>query len=366
MQKLKDIINFLETVAPLNLQEGYDNSGLLYGNPEQSIEKTIVSLDLTDAVLDEAISLNAQLIIVHHPPVFKPIKRLSYTDPVSQMLIKAIRADIAVYAIHTNLDNVLWGVNGEIAARLDLHDLEVLSPLHHSHQKLITYVPKSHTAAVRDAIFRAGGGSIGHYSECSFTTEGIGTFKADIGAKPWIGHVGERHTETEEKLEILFPMHLKGKVIEALRSFHPYETVAFDVLALENSFKEIGAGAIGKLTNPMPGKIFLEKVRSIFGSTVIRHNSIEKKEISKVALCGGAGKSLINNALGKNADAYLTADLSYHDFFVPGHQMLLADFGHYESEQYTSDLIIRLVTEKFPNFAVLKTAIKTNPVHYLL
>jgi dinuclear metal center YbgI/SA1388 family protein len=366
MQKLKDIINFLETVAPLSLQESYDNSGLLYGDPEKSIEKTIVSLDLTDAVLEEAISLNAQLIIVHHPPVFKPIKRMSISDPVSNLLIKAIQKDIAIFAIHTNLDNVIWGVNGEIASRLGLLNIKVLSPLSHTHQKLIVYVPTLHLDAVRNALFEAGAGSIGKYSECSFTSKGLGTFKANEDAKPWIGKIGERHEEAEEKLEVLIPTHLQLTVVDALKSAHPYETVAYDIVALQNSFHEIGAGAIGNLPEPVSGISFLKKVSSIFGSSVIRHNSIEKKEIYRVALCGGAGKSLINNALRNKADVYLTADLSYHDFFVPGKQMLLADFGHYESEQYTSDLIIRLVTEKFPNFAVLKTGIQTNPVHYLL
>ena len=366
MQKLKDIINFLEVIAPLSLQEGYDNSGLLYGDLEKNIKKAVVSLDLTDDVLEEAIHVDAQLIIVHHPPVFKPIKRISQFDPVSRMLIKAIQKDIAVYAIHTNLDNVIWGVNGEIANRLGLKELKVLSPLNHTHQKLIVYVPTLHVDKVRDAVFAVGGGTIGNYSECSFSSKGIGTFKANEGSNPWTGKIGERKEEQEEKLELLIPSHLRGLILEEIKKNHPYETVAYDIIALENTFHEIGGGAIGKLTEPLPTEEFLSQVKSIFGSAVIRHNSIQKKEITKVAICGGAGKSLINSALSKGADAYLTADLTYHDFFVSGHQLLLADFGHFESEQFTSDLIIRLVTEKFPNFAVLKTGIKTNPVHYFL
>ena len=366
MQKLKDIINFLEVLAPLSLQEGYDNSGLLYGDPEKNIEKTIVSLDLTDEVLEEAINSNAQLIIVHHPPVFKAIKRISHFDPVSRLLIKAIQKDIAIYAIHTNLDNVIWGVNGEIANRLGLKEVKVLSPLAHTHQKLVVYVPTTHVERLRNAVFAVGGGTIGHYAECSFSSKGIGTFKANEGANPWTGKIGERKEEAEEKLEFLIPSHLRGVILEEVKKNHPYETVAYDLIALENTFQEIGGGAIGTLINPLPAEEFLAQVKSIFGSSVIRHNPIEKKEITRVALCGGAGKSLINNALSKGADAYLTADLSYHDFFVSGEQMLLADFGHYESEQFTSDLIIRLVREKFPNFAVLKTGIKTNPVHYFL
>jgi dinuclear metal center YbgI/SA1388 family protein len=366
MQKLKDIINFLELIEPLSLQEGYDNSGLLYGDPEKNIEKTIVSLDLTHEVLEEAINSRAELIIVHHPPVFKPIKRISHFDPVSSMLIKAIQKDIAIYAIHTNLDNVLWGVNGEIANRLGLTDLKVLSRLTHTHQKLIVYVPSPHAENVRNAVFASGGGTIGHYAECSFSSKGMGTFKANVGANPWTGKIGERKEEVEEKLEFLIPSHLMGDIMGEVKKNHPYETVAYDIIALENTFQEIGGGVIGTLTKQLPAEEFLSQVKSIFGSSVIRHNAIEKKKISKVALCGGSGKSLINNALSKGADAYLTADLTYHDFFVSGKQMLLADFGHYESEQFTSDLIIRLVREKFPNFAVLKTGIKTNPVHYFL
>lgn len=366
MQKLKDIINFLEVIAPLSLQEDYDNSGLVCGDPESKIEKAIASLDLTDAVLEEAILLEAQLIIVHHPPLFKPLKRIGHDDPIAGMLIKAIRKNIAIYSIHTNLDNVIWGVNGEIARRLGLSELTVLSPLAQTHQKLIVYVPLLHVDRIRNAVFSAGGGTVGHYTECSFATKGFGTFKAIEGANPSKGHIGERHHENEEKLEFLIPSHLQKTILEEVKKNHPYETVAYDVISLENSFQEIGGGAIGLLKAPLSTNEFLNKVKSIFGSAVIRHNAIEKKEISKVAICGGAGKSLINNALRFGADAYLTADLSYHDFFVPGHQMLLADFGHFESEQFTSDLIIRLVTEKFPNFAVLKTGIQTNPVHYFL
>lgn len=366
MQKLKDIINFLETVAPLSLQENYDNSGLVYGDPNKMIEKAIVSLDLTNEVIDEAVREKVQLLVVHHPPIFKPIKQFKHDDDVSLMLIRAIREDIAIYAIHTNLDNVLWGVNGEIASRLELINTEVLAPLQHTHQKMITYVPVSHLEQVRNAIFEAGAGTVGPYSECSFTAPGKGTFKPNEGSTPWIGTTGKRHEEPEERLEVLFPVHLQAQVIRSLKVSHPYETPAFDIVALENTFQEIGAGAIGALSSPISGEDFLNKVSSIFGSAVIRHNGIGGKMIKRVALCGGAGKSLINNALNKGADVFLTADLTYHDFFVPAKKMLLADFGHYESEQFTSDLIIRLVREKFPNFAVLKTAIKTNPVHYFL
>lgn len=366
MQSLAHIINVLETFAPLDFQEDYDNCGLVYGNPSKNIEKTLIALDLTQEVMDEAILVEAGLIIVHHPPIFKGMKRFSQEDPTSLLLMQAIRLDIAIYACHTNLDNVINGVNGEIASRLGLQHIRVLQPKIGTHQKLVTYVPVEYLTKVREALFLAGAGNIGNYSDCSFSTSGIGTFKAQANAKPFVGELGSLHEEKESRLELIIPTHLSQKIITALKKNHPYETVAFDIIALNNVFDEIGAGVLGELPEEIDELEFLYKIKNIFHTGVIKHNSIRGKAIKKVAICGGSGKSLIYSALKENSDIFITADLGYHDFFIPGKRMLLADIGHFESEQFTSDRLVTILKEKFPNFVVLKSGVNTNPVNYFL
>jgi dinuclear metal center YbgI/SA1388 family protein len=366
MHTIERIINFLETIAPLQLQEDYDNAGLVCGDAKQQCRGALMALDLTDAVLEEAIQRQFNLVVVHHPPIFRAIKRIVPGDPVTDLLLKAIRNDIAIYAIHTNLDNVLHGVNGAIAKRLGLQDIQVLQPLAHTHRKLITFVPDAHAEILRNALFASGAGSIGRYSECSFSSGGSGTFKPMKGANPFVGTMGQRHTEKEEKVEMLFPLHLQHEVVAALKKNHPYETVAYDLVPLENTFEGLGAGAIGTLPEPVDPAELLVQLKTVFETGVIRHSPLPAFKIQRVALCGGAGKMLINNALQKKAEAYITADLGYHDFFVPAERMLLADIGHFESEQYTPDLLVELVKENFPTFAVLKSGVRTNPVNYFL
>jgi dinuclear metal center YbgI/SA1388 family protein len=366
MVLIKDIINFLETKAPLRLQADYDNSGWVAGNPEQVCTGVLTALDLTQSVIDEAIEKKLNLIIVHHPPIFKGLKRLIPSNPVARMLTSAIKADLNIYAIHTNLDHVLWGVNGEMANRIGLEKTRVLSPLPDTHQKLVTFVPVNHAAALRASLFEAGAGNIGNYDECSFNAPGIGTFKANESANPFVGAINEQHHEQEERIEVIFPIHLKHVILSALFKAHPYETVAYDLYALENEFLEIGAGAIGSLPKPMEEKDFLNHLKKTFQTGVIRHSPLCGKPIQHVALCGGSGKSLIINALKNKADVFITADLGYHDFFEPDGNYLLADIGHFESEQYTSDLLVKTIKEKFPTFAVLKTGRNTNPVNYFL
>ncbi len=366
MPTIGEIINFLETKAPLSLQESYDNAGLVCGDRNAPCSGALTSLDLTIEIMNEAIEKKFNLIIVHHPPIFKPLKKLDGNNTTTAMLIKAIQHGIAVYAIHTNLDNVIWGVNGEISERIGLQNVKVLSPLQHTHQKLVVYVPKEHEEKLKSALFDAGGGSIGNYSECSFNSEGIGTFKPLEGANPFIGSLGKRENTAEIKIELIFPIHLKFQILSAMHASHPYETVAYDIMPLANEFNEIGAGAYGDLPYPMEANDFLRFLKDTFHTGVIRHNNGPKRKIKRIAICGGSGKSLINNALQINADSYVTADLGYHDFFIPADNMLLADIGHFESEQYTSDLLARMLNKKFPTFAVLKSARKTNPVNYFL
>ena len=366
MPTIGEIINFLETTAPLALQESYDNAGLVCGDKHQPCTGAIASLDFTKEVLEEAIQKEFNLIIVHHPPIFKGLKKLDTTDPITSQLIKAIQHNIAVYAIHTNLDNVIGGVNGEMAKRIGLINVQVLSPLQGTHQKLVTFVPTDHEEKLSNALYTAGAGAIGNYKECSFKTEGIGTFLPLEGSNPFLGKVGERENAKETRLEMIFPVHLQGHIIAALHTHHPYETVAYDILPLNNTFREWGAGAVGELPHEMSPNEFLQHLKKTFETGIIRHNLCQVKKIKKVSICGGAGKSLINNALMTNSDAYVTSDLGYHDFFQPAGKMLLADIGHFESEQFTSDLLAAILKEKFPTFAVLKSAHKTNPVNYFL
>jgi dinuclear metal center YbgI/SA1388 family protein len=348
------------------LQADYDNSGWVVGNPEHSCTGVLTALDLTPGVIEEAIEMKANLIVVHHPPIFKGLKQLMPSNPVAKMLSSAIKADLSIYAVHTNLDHVIGGVNGEIANRIGLENTKVLAPLPDTHQKLVTFVPIKYAAGVRTSLFEVGAGAIGNYDECSFNATGLGTFKANEKANPFVGAINNQHHEQEERIEVIFPLHLKSAILSALFKAHPYETVAYDLYPLENEFEEIGAGAIGYLSTPMGENEFLEHLKKTFQTGVIRHSPITGKQIQKVAICGGSGKSLIINALKNKADVYVTADLGYHDFFEPDGQLLLADIGHFESEQYTSDLLVRAIKEKFPTFAVLKTGRNTNPVNYFL
>ena len=366
MLKIKDIINFLETIAPLSYQEEYDNSGLACGDALAVCSGALVALDLTPGVIDEAAQKGLNLIIVHHPPIFKGLKRITANEPIADMLISCIKRDIAVYAIHTNLDNILSGVNGEIASRIGLEHSRVLAPLQGTHRKLAYYVPKAHAEKTRNALFDAGSGMIGQYDQCSFNQDGEGTFRALEGANPFVGSVGSQHVEKESKVEMLYPTHLEARILQTLKENHPYETVAYHIQPLGNSFKEIGGGLIGSLKEPIAEAEFLALIKREFQTGTIRHSPFTGRSIQTVALCGGSGKYMINNALRENADVFLTADLGYHDFFLPNGKMLLADMGHFESEQYTSDLILRRIKEKFPTFALLKTGISTNPVNYFL
>lgn len=366
MVQTKDIINVLETIAPLPLQEAYDNAGWVVGDPDQICTGVITALDLTPDIIEEAIEKNCNLIVVHHPPIFKGLKQLLPSNPVARMLTKAIKADLCIYAIHTNLDNVIWGVNGEIARRIGLQKVKVLSPMADTHQKLVTFVPVEYAAKVRQTLFHAGAGAIGNYDECSFNLTGTGTFRANENANPFVGGIHEQHHESEERIEVIFPKQQQRSLIAALHEAHPYETVAFDIYNLENKFDELGSGAIGYFPQPMEESTFLHLLKKTFHTGIIRHTSLSGRLIEKVALCGGSGKSLIINALKNKVDAFITADLGYHDFFEPDGQLLLTDIGHFESEQFTSDLLERAIKEKFPTFAVQKTGRNTNPVNYFL
>lgn len=365
MIKIVDVIRVLESWAPPVLQESYDNAGLLTGNKADSCTGVLCCLDVTEAILDEALERGCNLVVAHHPLIFGGIKKLSGGTGLERTLIKAIKKDLAIYAIHTNLDNVISGVNGKIASLLQLQDVRVLLPKENTLCKLVTYVPKQHTASVREALFAAGAGHIGRYAECSFSVEGEGTFKAGDGTKPFVGEQGLRHTEPEHRLEVIVPVHLQATVLDALRQAHPYQEVAYEFVPLSNLHSGVGAGLVGELHEPAEELAFLEMLARTFGVGQLRHSPLLQKPIRRVAVCGGSGSFLISNALAAGADLFLTADLKYHDFFRADGRLVLADIGHFESEQFTIELLADHLAEKFLNFAVLKTSISTNPVNYL-
>ncbi|HYM95238.1 MAG TPA: Nif3-like dinuclear metal center hexameric protein [Chitinophagaceae bacterium] len=364
--KIKEIISFLESIAPPSLQEPYDNAGLITGEGNWECNGIICSLDTTEEVVKEAIAKNCNLIVAHHPIVFGGLKKINGKNYVEKTVISAIRNDIAIYAIHTNLDNVLTGVNGKIASILGLRNVSVLSPKESTLKKLFTFAPLDKAEQVRNAIFSAGGGHIGNYSECSFNAGGEGTFKAGKGTDPYVGNIGKRHTEQEIKIEVVFPAWLESSIIQAMKSGHPYEEVAYDVVSLSNSHPGTGSGVIGHLPQALDETAFLALIKKTFNVPVIRHTRFLNKPIQKVAICGGAGSFLVPKALAAWADIYITADMKYHEFFEANDQLVIADVGHFESEQFTIDLLKEILEQKFPNFAVLKTTVKTNPVKYFL
>ncbi len=362
--KIAELISVIERFAAPELQEDYDNAGLITGMPGWECSGVLCSLDVTPAIIKEAREKNCNLVIAHHPIIFRGLKKINGKNYVEQVLIEAIKNDIAIYAAHTNLDNILLGVNGRIAEKLGLKQTRILEPKNKMLRRLISFAPVDQAEKVRDAVFAAGAGHIGKYSECSFNSEGTGTFKAGPGTDPYVGNIGERHHEKETKIEIVYPFYLEDQVVKALVDSHPYEEVAYDIFTMENVHFGIGAGMIGELETAVSEKEFLKLLAQNFGAEGIRHTELLGKKVKKVAVCGGAGSFLISKAARMGADFYITADVKYHEFFDAEGKLVIADIGHYESEQFTIDLLHDLLVEKFTTFAVLKTAVNTNPVRY--
>jgi dinuclear metal center YbgI/SA1388 family protein len=364
--KIGELMAVIEVFAAPELQEEYDNAGLITGSPSWDCTGALCTLDVTVDVLREAREKGCNLVVAHHPIIFKGLKRINGRSYVEQVIIEAIKNDIAIYAAHTNLDNVLLGVSGVIAEKLGLKNCKVLLPRQRVLRRLITFAPTDKAADVRDAVFAAGAGHIGQYSECSFNSEGTGTFKAEKGADPYVGEVGKRHSEKETKIEIVYPAYLEPQVVRALVNNHPYEEVAYDIFTMENAHYGIGAGIIGELETPVAEQDFLSTLKNTFRVGAVRHTPLVGRPVKKVAVCGGAGSFLIKKALAQGADFYVTGDVKYHEFFDAEGRMVIADIGHYESEQFTIELLHKLLVEKFPTFAVLKTSVNTNPVQYFV
>ncbi len=364
--KIQEIINKLEELAHPSLQESYDNVGLLTGNKSWECSGILCTLDVTEKVVLEAIEKKANLIVAHHPIIFNGLKKVNGNNYVEKTIIAAIKNDIAIYAIHTNLDNILNGVNKIIANKLQLINNQILLQKNNLLNKLYTFVPIAHAEKVRTALFAAGAGNIGHYNECSFNSIGVGTFNGDDETKPFVGEKGKIHLEDEVKIEVIFPNYLKVNIIKKLIEIHPYEEPAFDIISLNNTYSAIGSGLIGEVEVPTDEISFFEKIKTAFNLQVIKHTSFLNKPISKVAVCGGAGSFLINKAIAQRADLLITSDIKYHEFFDANDKIVIADIGHFESEQFTPELLLEYLQKNFPNFAVLKSKVNTNPVNYFL
>jgi dinuclear metal center YbgI/SA1388 family protein len=363
--KLKELTSYLETEIPLSFQESYDNSGLQVGDPEMDINSALVTLDVTEDVLAEAAVKGCDVIISHHPVIFHGLKKLTGKTATERIVLKAVKQGTAIYSAHTNLDVIAGGVSRKMAEKLKLHNVRVLSPLSEKLIKLVTFVPESHIEKVKEALFNAGAGVIGNYDHCGFVTEGKGTFRGNETTSPYTGEKGKFHIQEEVRFETILFSHLKNKVVSALLSAHPYEEVAYDLYSLENNNIEMGLGCVGELAKPLPEKEFLKFVSEVFGAKGIRFSGSHGKEIKRIALCGGSGASLIGIAISAGADAFITADVKYHNFSDAEKAILLVDAGHFETEKFASEILNDLIIKKFPKFAVRFSETNTNPINYL-
>lgn len=362
---IKEVIAHLESLAPKGYQESYDNSGLLVGSQNAELKNVLVSLDVTEEVVEEAIAKNCQLIISHHPIIFSGLKSLTGKNYVERTILKAIKNDVALYAIHTNLDNVVGGVNAKIAEVLGIQNCKILAPKKGLLKKLVCFVPLDYKESVLKAMFDAGAGHIGNYSETSFQLKGQGTFKGNEHAKPHVGEKEIRHYEDEYRLEVIVPAIATNSVVGAMMEAHPYEEVAYDIYSLDNSSPQIGSGMIGELEKEIDAMQFLDHIKTKMKADSLRYTAITQKKIKRIAWCGGSGSFLLTQAIAAGADLFMSSDFKYHQFFDADNQIIIADIGHYENEQYTIDLIASELKKKFSSFAVLLTEINTNPINYL-
>lgn len=363
--QIKEIIGAIETFAPPCYQESYDNSGVQVGATDIDCSGALLTLDITENVILEAKAKGCNLVIAHHPLIFSGIKKISGRNAIERCIILAIQNNITLYAAHTNLDNMRKGVNDKIADKLGLNKRSILSPMPGSLYKLYTYVPETHIEQLRQALFDTGAGAIGNYEHCSFNTPGTGTFKGNEQAQPFIGQAGGALESVKEiRLEVIVPEHLKGTILNTLKANHPYEEVAYELISLVNNNQDLGAGMIGSFEQALPVTEVLALIRSALKAPVIRHTALVKDSIKTIALCGGSGSFLLQQAKAARADLFLTADYKYHQFFEAEDQIIIADIGHYESEQFTVEIFNEIINKKFPNFAVYLSQTKTNPINY--
>ena len=362
---IRDITNSIEEIAPLSLAEDFDNVGLLIGKYNTEVTGVLVTLDTLENIVDEAIEKKCNLIVSFHPIIFNGLKKINGDNYVERVVLKAIKNDIAIYAMHTALDNSIVGVNAKICDVLGLKNKEILIPKKGVIKKLTTYVPVDDAENLRKALFKAGAGNIGNYDNCSFNTDGFGTYRGNENSNPTIGEKGEIHTEKETFISVIFEKHHEKNILNALFSNHPYEEVAYDIVSLDNNHQQIGMGMVGELENEMKEEEFLLFLKKTMKTQCIRHSKLLNKKIKKVAVLGGSGSFAIGNAIRSNADIYITSDIKYHEFYKAENKLIIADIGHYESEQFTKNLLVEHLTKKFTNFAIILSDKKTNPIYYI-
>ena len=360
---VNQIITYLEGIAPLSYQENYDNAGLLIGDRNMTVRKGMICLDVTQCVMDEAIEKGANLIISHHPFIFNPLKKITGNSLCENIIIQAIKNDIAIYAIHTNLDNVSCGVNKRFAEKLQLQNCKILKPSCENLYKLVTYTPNDYVEVVREALFKAGAGKIGNYDICSYNSDGYGTFRANEEANPFAGTKNEIHLEKEVRTEVIIPAFLKNQIVNTLIDVHPYEEPAYDILPLANSNPYIGSGMIGELQTPVEELEFLHFVKDKMQVPCIKHSKLSNKKIQKVAICGGSGAFLISEAIKQKADIFISSEFKHNHYIESVNAILLADIGHFESEIQTKHLLFDILIEKFSNFVASENEV--NPISYL-
>ncbi|WP_117884374.1 Nif3-like dinuclear metal center hexameric protein [Aureibaculum luteum] len=362
---IKEITNSLEEIAPLQYAEDFDNVGLLVGNYQTEVTGVLVTLDTLETVVDEAIAKKCNLIVSFHPIIFSGLKKINGANYVERVVVKAIKNDIAIYSMHTALDNSVKGVSAMMAEKLNLAKTKILLQKSGFIKKLTTYVPDQVADRVRRALFDAGAGDIGNYSNCSYNIRGLGTYKGNENSNPAIGKKGILQQEKETFIGVIFEKHLESAVLKALLNTHPYEEVAYDIVTTDNRHQHIGMGMVGELSEAMNEADFLSLLKEKFNLKAIRHSNLLNKPIKKVAVLGGSGSFAIDAAKHSGADIYVSADFKYHDFYKAENQIVLADIGHYESEQFTKNLLVDYLTKKFRNFAVVLSGTNTNPINYI-
>ena len=363
--KIKEILDYFDELVPRVYQESYDNSGLLIGDVNTDISSCLIALDCTEAIIDEAITVGANLIIAHHPIIFGGLKSLTGKNYVERTVIKAIKNDIAIFVAHTNLDNVNFGVSKKICDKLELQKTKVLAPKTKLLSKLEVFVPETHAKGLREELSKVGAGSIGDYDSCSFTTAGEGRFRGKDDARPFIGEIGKEIIVQEKKIEVIFPKHLSDKILSVMKEIHPYEEVAYYLTDLANQYSEVGSGMFGELKEGLSLQSFLAYLKDKMGLKSIKYTTYQPDAfVKRVAVCGGAGSFMLNNAKAVGADVFITGDFKYHEFFDAEDNIVIADIGHYESEVFTKELFYELMTKKFPNIAVALAKTSTNPIDY--
>lgn len=362
--KVKEILSLFDDFAPFAYQESYDNSGLLIGSPEMEVTGILLSIDITEEVIDEAIQFKCNLVVSHHPIIFSGLKKITGSNYTERIVLKAIQNNLSILTSHTSMDAAFLGVNEKICQKIGLKNLKLLSPAEGKLRKLVTFVPKDHILQVKEALFTAGAGNIGDYDCCSFNSEGFGSFRASEKANPFVGEKGKVHLEPEIRVETVFPVHLQNEIISALKKSHPYEEVAYDIYSLENKFSKAGFGMTGELEKPMSEEEFLNHLKTVFQCEIIRHTELFGKPVHKIAVCGGSGSFLLNKAIESGANFFVTGDVKYHQFFDTQKKIVIADLGHFESEQFTTEIFYDLIIKKFPKFAIRFSEINTNPIKY--